>query len=122
MSKPAAHPLKARKWESKQESIDKSNIKSSDSHIMTYIPAADLFNKYPKISMFRASVQRGWGGLSYLILKTGFPLVDAMQDAMDLKQFVQVLDLLEQIPQDTDLTVTNEQGKNLYHILAGQAT
>jgi len=28
--------------------------------------------------MFRASVQRGWGGLSYLILKTGFPLVDAM--------------------------------------------
>jgi len=28
--------------------------------------------------MFRASVQRGWGGLSYLILKAGFPLVDAM--------------------------------------------
>lgn len=88
---------------------------------MTYIPAADLFTKYPKISMFRASVQRGWGGLTYLI-KNKYPLVDAMQDAMDLKQFVQVLDLLEQIPLDTDISVTNEQGKNLFHILAEQAS
>lgn len=47
--------------------------------------------------MFRASVVRGWGGLSYLIIKQGFPLVDAMQDAMDVQQFIQVLDLLDQI-------------------------
>lgn len=68
--------------------------------------------------MFRAAVVRQWGGLSYLIVKEGFPLVDAMQDAMDAHQFVQVLDLLDQIGDSEDLTQTNSAGLNLYHILA----
>ena len=44
--------------------------------------------------MFRTTIIKEWQGVAYMMIDTGFPITDAMQDAMDECRFQQVLNLL----------------------------
>lgn len=46
-------------------------------------PWTDYFKKYKTISMFRTTILRSWQGLAYMFLDLGYPITNAVQDAMD---------------------------------------
>ena len=48
--------------------------------------------------MFRTTIIKGWQGLAYMMLDMGFPIAEAMKDAMDEGKFVQVTNLLNKNP------------------------
>ena len=82
--------------------------------------SSDFFSKYDKISMFRTTIIKEWQGVAYMMIDMGFPITDAMQDAMDECRFQQVLNLLSKNQDNEALSKTNDQGMNLFHIYAKQ--
>lgn len=68
--------------------------------------------------MFRTTIIKGWQGLAYMMLDLGFPITQAVQDAMDESKFQQVTNLLSKNPNNDELQKVNEEGQNLFHIYA----
>ena len=61
---------------------------------------------------------REWPGIAYMMVNMGYPITSALRDAMDESKFQQVLNLFEKKPNNDDLKVPDEQGRNLWHLFA----
>lgn len=72
--------------------------------------------------MFKLAIRGGQQGLAYLMIDNGYPLMLAIQDAMDEKKFLLVLTLLSKNPDDEVIQQKNNKQQNLFHILAMNAS
>ena len=53
-----------------------------------------------------------------MFLDLGYPITNAVQDAMDESKFQQVTNLLQKNPNNEELQKINLEGQNLFHIFA----
>lgn len=71
-----------------------------------------------KQSMFTAALKQGWQGVSYLLIQKGYPLVNAIHDAINENQFKYVVALLSKVSSYEQIRKPNDQGQNLFHSFA----
>ena len=71
-----------------------------------------------KESMFTAALKQKWQGVSYLLIQKGYPLMNAIQDAINENQFKYVITLLSKVSDHEQIRQPNEQGQNLFHSFA----
>jgi len=75
-----------------------------------------------KESMFTSALRQKWQGVSYLLIQKGYPLMNAIQDAINEKQFKYVITLLSKVSDHEQIRQPNEQGQNLFHSFAQQGS
>lgn len=68
--------------------------------------------------MFTAALKQRWQGVSYLLIQKGYPLMNAIQDAINENQFKYVITLLSKVSDHEQIRKPNEQGQNLFHSFA----
>ena len=69
-------------------------------------------------SMFCVAIRKGWQGVAYLMLQNKFPLMNALQDALNEKKFMYVKTLLNKVEDHEVIRKANEEGQNLFHTFA----
>lgn len=66
-------------------------------------------------SMFCIAIRKGWQGVAYLMLQNNFPLMNALQDALNEEKFMYVRTLLTKVEDPGVVRNVNEEGQNLFH-------
>mmetsp|Transcript_16327 Transcript_16327/g.14002 ORF Transcript_16327/g.14002 Transcript_16327/m.14002 type:complete len:112 (+) Transcript_16327:5093-5428(+) len=73
--------------------------------------------KKPIDSFFAKSIRSGWQGVAYLLLQSGFNLMEATRDALNENQFRYVVALMTKIS-DEEIKKFDYKHQNLFHVFA----
>ena len=96
-----------------------NNIIFTNQNKISFNDITNLFKENKKcIKLFRLCIKNNFQGLAHLFITRGYGLMKAVEDSFNEQQFNLAMKLLNYSPYNKTYQALNNDGQNLFHILA----